>query len=435
MATATASDGGRPAPAGQPTARRTGRSDSGRAGPAGRRSPARRGPPTARRPGSRATPGAPAPRPRRRPGPPGAARPPPAAGRRRGGPGAAPGRWRPRRRSPAAGPRARTASAGREHGGGEQQREAAGGPERHRSSGPGPHRLILAASGRPSTGSATRHPLRTATTEVGWAAPVRARGRAADAARHPSAVAGGPVSRPAVPPPLITAGALGVAGTTALEVVTAPYSPAVARLSAERGRPRRQGGRGRRAGRRARPAGSRRCAAAGSAVAAGAVGVLGRRDVVGAVPYSVVEATLDRGLTPGGGRRAARRDPREQPWIGTVGVGRAAGDPARSSSRWPSSSCGAACCPAWAPIVEPRRDPGRRAGRRARRRGLGGAPPAGLALPGPGRLRPGAGRAGRARRPVAGRGVTLHAAIMMRLPQVSSRTAVVIGAHRAPAPG
>ena len=61
-------------------------------------------------------------------------------------------------------------------------------------------------------------------------------------------------------PLLITAGALGVAVTTALEVVTAPYSPAVARLLAERGRPRREGGRHRRAGPRARRAGRGPCA-------------------------------------------------------------------------------------------------------------------------------------------------------------------------------
>jgi hypothetical protein len=96
---------------------------------------------------------------------------------------------------------------------------------------------------------------------------------------------------------LVGAGALGVAFTTALEVVTAPYSPAVAayglnpavhvvkvvaaavvvvglvRFAAELGR-------------------------SGTRVGALAAGLLALATVLGAVPYSVAEATLDADLSP-----------------------------------------------------------------------------------------------------------------------------------------
>ena len=116
---------------------------------------------------------------------------------------------------------------------------------------------------------------------------------------------------------LITAGALGVAGTTALEVVTAPYSSAVA----------------------AYPlngvvhiakvvavvvlvlglAGlARSLRDAGERVAAVAAGMLGVATAVGAVPYSVVEATLDSGLAPAAADARLEQIHLEQAWIGTT---------------------------------------------------------------------------------------------------------------------
>jgi hypothetical protein len=116
---------------------------------------------------------------------------------------------------------------------------------------------------------------------------------------------------------LITAGALGVAVTTALEVVTAPYSPAVsvyplngadhvgklvaivvlvagwATWSADL---RRRGER----------------------VAAGAVAVLAVATVAGAGPYSLVEAMLDPGLSPTAADARLTAIHESSPWIGAV---------------------------------------------------------------------------------------------------------------------
>ena len=118
-------------------------------------------------------------------------------------------------------------------------------------------------------------------------------------------------------PVLITAGALGVAVTTALEVVTAPYSPEVRWFSLNG------------------PvhvakvaaivvlavglAGwSRVLARAGRRATAIATGAIAGGTVVGAVPYSVVEATLDGGLAPAAANAELERAYAEHGWIGVA---------------------------------------------------------------------------------------------------------------------
>jgi hypothetical protein len=118
-------------------------------------------------------------------------------------------------------------------------------------------------------------------------------------------------------PVLITVGALGVAVTTALEVVTAPYSPevrfyplngpvhvakVVAILVLVVGL-----------------AGwARELARTGRRATAIAVGAIAAGTVVGAVPYSVVEATLDGGLTPAAADAELERIYAEHAWIGAA---------------------------------------------------------------------------------------------------------------------
>lgn len=123
-----------------------------------------------------------------------------------------------------------------------------------------------------------------------------------------------PVPSPAV---LVAAGGLGVAVTTALEVATAPYSPAVsayplngavhalkvvaavvfaAGALAVAGALRRRGER----------------------VAGVAAGVVGAATLVGAVPYSLVEAFLSPSLTPAAAEVRLDAVYAEQPWIGVV---------------------------------------------------------------------------------------------------------------------
>jgi hypothetical protein len=118
-------------------------------------------------------------------------------------------------------------------------------------------------------------------------------------------------------PVLITVGALGVAVTTALEVVTAPYSPEVRWYSLNgpvhvakvvaivvlvvglAGWARELA----RAGRRA------------TALAAGAIA---GGTLVGAVPYSVVEATLDGSLAPAAADAELERIYAEHAWVGVA---------------------------------------------------------------------------------------------------------------------
>jgi hypothetical protein len=116
---------------------------------------------------------------------------------------------------------------------------------------------------------------------------------------------------------LVTAGAVGVAVTTALEVVTAPYSPAVSAYPvngavhvakvlavlvlvaggvALAGALRRRGER----------------------LAAVAVGVVSTATLLGAVPYSVVEALLSPSLAPAAAEAQLNATYEEHAWIGTV---------------------------------------------------------------------------------------------------------------------
>ena len=124
------------------------------------------------------------------------------------------------------------------------------------------------------------------------------------------------MSRPA-PSTLITTGALGVALTTALEVVTAPYSPAVSAYPLN---------------------GSvhvvkvvavlvlaagllgwaRRLRARGEGIAATATGVLAGATCLGAIPYSLVEATLPPDLEPAVADSRLNEVYDAQPWIGAV---------------------------------------------------------------------------------------------------------------------
>jgi hypothetical protein len=126
-----------------------------------------------------------------------------------------------------------------------------------------------------------------------------------------------PDPSPRATPLLLACGALGVAVTTALEVVTAPYSPAVsayplngavhaakvvavvalaAGLAAFAGELRRRGER----------------------VGVGAARVLAAATVLGAVPYSVAEALLSPGLDPAAADAALAGTYADHPWIGVV---------------------------------------------------------------------------------------------------------------------
>ena len=116
---------------------------------------------------------------------------------------------------------------------------------------------------------------------------------------------------------LLTTGALGIAGTTALEVVTAPYSSTVAAYSLN---------------------GPVHVAKVVSVVvlvvglaglvgflrgarerlAAAAAGTLAVATMAGAVPYSVVEATLDPGFAPAAADARLEQIHLEQAWIGTT---------------------------------------------------------------------------------------------------------------------
>ena len=116
---------------------------------------------------------------------------------------------------------------------------------------------------------------------------------------------------------LLTAGALGVAGTTALEVLTAPYSPAVraypvngavhlakvvAALTLVAGLLRLAGWLRRR----------------GAALGAAGAGALAGALLLGAVPYSVVEAFLDPGLDPVAADARLDEIHAGHPWIATT---------------------------------------------------------------------------------------------------------------------
>jgi hypothetical protein len=115
-------------------------------------------------------------------------------------------------------------------------------------------------------------------------------------------------------PVLITVGALGVALTTALEVVTAPYSPDVRAYSLNG--PVHAAkvvaivvlvvGLAGWAGELAR---------AGQRATATALCVLAAGTLVGAGPYSVVEATLDGGLTPAAADAELERIYAEHGWL------------------------------------------------------------------------------------------------------------------------
>jgi hypothetical protein len=122
---------------------------------------------------------------------------------------------------------------------------------------------------------------------------------------------------------LLSGGALGVALTTAMEVVTAPYSPAVSAywlnptvhvlkvvavlvvaagligLAATSG-----------------AGGQRRLGRVGSAAAV----VLALATVAGAGPYSVVEARLDGGLTPAAADRELEVVYDAEPWISALAM-------------------------------------------------------------------------------------------------------------------
>ena len=117
-----------------------------------------------------------------------------------------------------------------------------------------------------------------------------------------------------IDPILVTAGALGVAVTTALEVVTAPYSPAV-RAYPVNGAVHL----GKVAAALALVAGLLRLAGwlreRGTPVGAAAAGALAAATLVGAVPYSAVEATLDPGLSPAAANARLDEVYAANPWI------------------------------------------------------------------------------------------------------------------------
>ncbi len=116
---------------------------------------------------------------------------------------------------------------------------------------------------------------------------------------------------------LVTAGALGVAVTTALELVTAPYSPTVsayplngavhvakvaAVLAFAVGFAVLAGDLLRR----------------GERLAAGAAGVLAGGTVLGAAPYSAVEALVSPALSPAAAEAELEATYAAHPWIGAV---------------------------------------------------------------------------------------------------------------------
>jgi hypothetical protein len=116
---------------------------------------------------------------------------------------------------------------------------------------------------------------------------------------------------------LVTVGALGIAVTTALEVVTAPYSPAVSAYALN---PAVHGakvlaviafaaGFGALAGALVRR---------GERLAAVAAGVLAAGTVLGAAPYSVAETLVSPGLTPAAAEAELEATYAAHPWIGTV---------------------------------------------------------------------------------------------------------------------
>ena len=120
-----------------------------------------------------------------------------------------------------------------------------------------------------------------------------------------------------VPALLLTVGALGVTLTTALEVVTAPYSPAVtvyplngvvhgAKVLAIL----------------VLAAGLvglvRHLEWTGERLAAAAVGIVAVATVLGAVPYSVAEAMLDGDLAPATANARLEEVYAQQSWIGTT---------------------------------------------------------------------------------------------------------------------
>lgn len=129
-----------------------------------------------------------------------------------------------------------------------------------------------------------------------------------------------PAARPLrTPAALAAAGALGIAGTTALELLTAPYSPVV----------------------RAYPlngavhwgkVGAALLLAAGFLLLAGrlrerigrtgaaAMGTVGVATVLGAVPYSLAEALLDSGLTPAAADARLEGVYAEHTWITTAAM-------------------------------------------------------------------------------------------------------------------
>jgi hypothetical protein len=115
----------------------------------------------------------------------------------------------------------------------------------------------------------------------------------------------------------ISAGASGVVLTTALEVVTAPYSPAVSAYPLNGAVHV-----GKVVAVLALAAGLvglvRYLADARIRVGAAAAGTLAVATMVGAVPYSVVEATLDPGLAPVAADARLEQIHAEQAWIGTT---------------------------------------------------------------------------------------------------------------------
>jgi hypothetical protein len=123
-----------------------------------------------------------------------------------------------------------------------------------------------------------------------------------------------PVPSPAV---LVIAGGVGIAVTTALEAVTAPYSPAVsayplngvvhvAKVLAAVALV--VGG----------MALARSLRRRGERTAAAAAGVVAVATLLGAVPYSVVEALLSPSLTPAAAEAQLEATYERHAWIGTV---------------------------------------------------------------------------------------------------------------------
>jgi hypothetical protein len=116
---------------------------------------------------------------------------------------------------------------------------------------------------------------------------------------------------------LVGAGALGVAVTTALETVTAPYSPAVsaywlnpaAHVAKVAAAAVLVAGLLRLVGELRR---------GGALVGALAAGLLALATVIGAVPYSVAEATLDPGISPAAAEARLEQIYAAHAWIGVL---------------------------------------------------------------------------------------------------------------------